>query len=200
MPTSTFFNLSKEKQNNILKAAKKEFIRNSFYDASINKIVKEAGISRGSFYLYFENKEDLFIYIMNGYKDKMLESISPHIDREKDDIFDLVLLIFDYITKEEYDEDGKKLLFVTMTKLDMELIKNCVNLRESKEEIIILKRFTNVDKLNIKTDEELFYIMEVAFSSLIIEMIYIFSKKHDAVQGRKNLERKFQLIKKGVSK
>lgn len=59
MPKETFLNLSKEKQNKILNAAKKEFERVSLEQALIKNIVEEAGIARGSFYQYFESKEDL---------------------------------------------------------------------------------------------------------------------------------------------
>ena len=59
MPTNNFFNLPIEKKKKIMNAAKSEFVEYSFYDASINRIIKNAGISRGSFYMYFENKEDI---------------------------------------------------------------------------------------------------------------------------------------------
>ena len=58
MPTNTFLNLPIEKKKKIMNAAKSEFVEYSFYDASINRIIKNAGISRGSFYMYFENKEE----------------------------------------------------------------------------------------------------------------------------------------------
>ena len=64
MPTKTFFNLPEAKQKMLLKAAEKEFSRVLYRDASINKIVQNANISRGSFYMYFENKEDLYLYII----------------------------------------------------------------------------------------------------------------------------------------
>ena len=47
MPTNTFFNLPIEKKKKIMNAAKSEFVEYSFYDASINRIIKNAG--RGSF-------------------------------------------------------------------------------------------------------------------------------------------------------
>ena len=49
MPTQTFFNLPKKKQELLLKSARNEFTNTSFENASINQIIKEAGISRGSF-------------------------------------------------------------------------------------------------------------------------------------------------------
>ena len=62
MPTNTFFKLSKEKQNNIIEASLKEFKRVLLRDASINKIIKDANIPRGSFYNYFEDINDQYIY------------------------------------------------------------------------------------------------------------------------------------------
>ncbi|GLB27221.1 hypothetical protein LXJ15735_34620 [Lacrimispora xylanolytica] len=63
MPTERFYNLPKEKKEIIKQAAMAEFVRVPFEKASINKIIKEAGISRGSFYTYFEDKHDILAYI-----------------------------------------------------------------------------------------------------------------------------------------
>lgn len=63
MPKSTFFNLSEEKRKRIFNAAVKEFAARRFNEASINKIVKEAKIPWGSFYQYFNDKEDIYRYV-----------------------------------------------------------------------------------------------------------------------------------------
>lgn len=65
MVSTTFLNLSEEKQNRIIEAALEEFSENSFSDASITSIVKKAEISRGSFYQYFGNKENLYQFLVN---------------------------------------------------------------------------------------------------------------------------------------
>ena len=59
MPSKTFFNLSLEKQANILSAAKKEFARVPFEQTSFMNIAKDAGISRSNLYNYFTNKQEL---------------------------------------------------------------------------------------------------------------------------------------------
>ena len=59
MPTERFLRLPKEKIEAIRIAAAKEFIRVPLEEASINRIVHDADISRGSFYTYFEDKQDL---------------------------------------------------------------------------------------------------------------------------------------------
>mgnify|MGYP000403050715 CR=1 FL=1 len=56
MPTQRFLKLKEEKKQAILEAAVHEFSRVPYSSASINQIIKEADISRGSFYTYFEDK------------------------------------------------------------------------------------------------------------------------------------------------
>ena len=65
MPTQTFFNLPEEKRNRILEAATQEFAAYAFDQASIARIIEQAGIPRGSFYQYFENLKDLYKHIFN---------------------------------------------------------------------------------------------------------------------------------------
>lgn len=68
MPKQTFYKLPQEKQERILAAAKREFTQARYSDASINRIIREAGIPRGSFYQYFDDKEDIFLYFLRDYK------------------------------------------------------------------------------------------------------------------------------------
>ena len=63
MPKNTFQNLSPEKKCKIFEAAVQEFSSRSFSEASINQIVKTAQIPRGSFYQYFEDKQDVYLFM-----------------------------------------------------------------------------------------------------------------------------------------
>lgn len=64
MPKQTFFNLTDEKRNLILELAIEEFSSQDFKNASITNIVAKAGIAKGSFYQYFEDKRDLYFYLI----------------------------------------------------------------------------------------------------------------------------------------
>ena len=64
MPKDTFMNLNEEKREKVEKAMEKEFARATFEKASVSRIVKDAEIPRGSFYQYFEDKEDAIRYIV----------------------------------------------------------------------------------------------------------------------------------------
>ncbi|MBR0281652.1 MAG: TetR/AcrR family transcriptional regulator [Oscillibacter sp.] len=77
MCKETFLRLPEEKRTRILNAAWDEFTTVSFANASINRIIRAAGIPRGSFYQYFEDKDDLFHYLMA----QMSEHLNAHYKR-----------------------------------------------------------------------------------------------------------------------
>lgn len=74
MPTERFYNLPAWKKKLIRQAATEEFARVPFEKASINKIIKIAGISRGSFYTYFIDKYDVLGYLFEDATDKFQNS------------------------------------------------------------------------------------------------------------------------------
>ena len=76
MPTKTYHNLPEEKRLKVEKAAIAEFAANPLQSASINAIVSEAGIAKGSFYQYFENIDDLHAHILGIIYKKKLEVIN----------------------------------------------------------------------------------------------------------------------------
>jgi TetR/AcrR family transcriptional regulator len=60
MPLKTFLNISKDKQDRVLRAAQIEFAANGYHKANISDICSRAGISNGALYKYFKNKADLY--------------------------------------------------------------------------------------------------------------------------------------------
>lgn len=63
MPKSTFYNLPYEKRKKIIEGAKKAFSQKHYNKVTINSIIQYAQIPKGSFYQYFDNKDDLFKHI-----------------------------------------------------------------------------------------------------------------------------------------
>ena len=96
MPSSTFLNLPAQKQEKLLEAATREFSQRPYNEASINQIIKDAGIPRGSFYMYFTDKEELFRYVLSGYVDQMVMVLEEALLREHGDIFAALLRMYDY--------------------------------------------------------------------------------------------------------
>ena len=56
------------KREQILDGAFRIFLRDGFDAASMNDITREAGVSKGTLYVYFKNKEDLFGAIIERQK------------------------------------------------------------------------------------------------------------------------------------
>ena len=61
MPLARYESIDESLKTRILEVSKQEFAALGYDDASYNKIISRIGISKGSMYYYFENKEDLFI-------------------------------------------------------------------------------------------------------------------------------------------
>ena len=62
MPTERFERLSELKKRRIAKAIMDEIEQNSIEKLNMCRIAKKASISRGSLYLYFENKSDMICF------------------------------------------------------------------------------------------------------------------------------------------
>ena len=86
MPKSTFYNLPKEKQDKVLEAAKKEFFRAEDGEILIKNIVVDAKIPRGSFYQYFESKDDLVEFLIKNHLKNTEERFCLLIDKNDGDI------------------------------------------------------------------------------------------------------------------
>ena len=72
MPTDTFFRLPESKREHVLQALQAEIARSPFENFSINNVLRDSGISRGSFYQYFRSKEDIYLYFLSGYQKNIL--------------------------------------------------------------------------------------------------------------------------------
>lgn len=92
MPKPTFINLEKDKQKRIMEACFDEFSRYTFSEASINRIIKDAQISRGSFYQYFESKEDCYLEVLSQIAIRKMDLFkNVHATHQSLNVFDQVI-------------------------------------------------------------------------------------------------------------
>ncbi|MEM1080317.1 MAG: TetR/AcrR family transcriptional regulator [Pseudomonadota bacterium] len=61
MPTPTFWNLDPDKRERLIEASMHEFALHEFAVAKIDHIAAASRVAKGSFYQYFDNKQDLYI-------------------------------------------------------------------------------------------------------------------------------------------
>ncbi len=80
----TFDNISEEKRQRIIQAATGEFAQKGFENANMNTIAKKADVSVGSLYKYFENKQDLFLTIIQYSIQSMAELLTVLAVSEED--------------------------------------------------------------------------------------------------------------------
>ena len=97
MPTDTFFRLPETKRSRIINAAWEEFTSVSFPKVSINRMIHAAEIPRGSFYQYFEDKNDLFAHLLREVQQYALDGYRKVLAQAGGDIFRCVILCFDQV-------------------------------------------------------------------------------------------------------
>ena len=72
-----FAKLPPAQQQAILAAALEEFAAHGFHDASLNRVIDAAGISKGSMYYYFDGKEDLYAHVVRVELERMIARMGP---------------------------------------------------------------------------------------------------------------------------
>ena len=84
-----FFDLKKEKQDRIINGALKVFALNGYKRASTDEMVKEAGISKGLLFHYFESKKGVYIFICQYSAKYLAMELSRAVGIQETDFFEL---------------------------------------------------------------------------------------------------------------
>ena len=201
MPSSTFLNLPAEKQEKLLEAATREFSHRPFNEASINQIIKEAGIPRASFYMYFHDKEDLFRYLLKGYVDQLFMLLEEFLLRVRGDIFQALLDLYDFVqTKADQMDLGEIGAMTGIIRCNSGMQKN--SLLEMLDPEVILQRLgdaVNSDLLDLRQDRDLGDILG-ALLVVAAPMIYTGLQAGGDPATRDRLENILQIFKRGMGK
>lgn len=200
MPTETFMKLSQEKKDKIMQAAKKEFSRVPLEETSIKNIVEEAGIARGSFYQYFQSKEDLLKYIFCERMENLEKVLEKNLEKTKGNIFEFFITMYDYMVDQvlsEQDSNFHRKIFE--------------NIRTSEDTIFLLKPpkekmpFPNeemmqkIEKKNLKmeTKEDLRIIIEMLHA--ITKKALVSTFKYDSKeQAKEEYQKQIEYLKYGI--
>ncbi len=132
----------------ILRSAKKVIANKGFSSASIKEIAEKAGIAQGTMYLYFKNKEDLYIELLLALADRMDEILNENFFFTENDIWaTLEGAVKQIVVYFNSNKDalkimiGSELLFGINSKARTKILQ----LRESKR-----KKFETLFKMNRK--------------------------------------------------
>ena len=202
LPSETFYKLSEEKRNNILNAIKKEFSRVSLEDVSVNRIVEDSKIAKGSFYQYFKDKNEAIIYILKEFIHLKKQEIKGVINSNNGDIFKSTIIVFDDMLSNKQNEE------------DIKFIENAVhgiaskgiNLMDIKDETCIdscdnsILECIDLTKYNIKEMAEIKAMLELIVRSLGAAVIGVLNNKEEYESIKKELVMQLKIIKNGVIK
>jgi AcrR family transcriptional regulator len=72
------------KRSQIIEGARRVFIDKGFEAASMNDITREAGVSKGTIYVYFANKEELFEALIEEERATIFKNMYDALDRAGD--------------------------------------------------------------------------------------------------------------------
>ena len=89
----------KETKRKLLASAKTEFMEKGYMQASLRSICRNAGVTTGALYFFFEDKEDLFASLVEAPMRKLYELMAKHYSEEMKE------LNVEQLKKQDFSED-----------------------------------------------------------------------------------------------
>ncbi len=198
MPTENFERLKTDRKNAIIKAATREFATRDYSEVSVRDIAERADISRGSFYLYFYDKEDCFMAVIEAYKSHV-ENDLLNIYKKAKSIADVVLQIFDYFTHLSAFEHG--LFEKISSNMNGEVQELLISSLEQFGETINQHLEETLENKNIEITpsvrEQINLRREIIFSVLLASIVEMTIGRVSLDDTRNNLIKKIDIVMKG---
>lgn len=201
MPKETFMKLPEEKKEKILKAAKKEFARVPFSETSIKNIVEDAGIARGSFYQYFETKEDLLEYIISNHAMMVNKSTEETFYKTNGDIFEVFISIYDHVLSQCKEEEEFRLyknIFENMKNSEDGIFLSTMKKYKPKE-ISEYYNFINKENLKVENEEDMKLIIKM-LDNITKKAVIMSFKYNDKNKAKDDYLKMINYLKFGVVK
>ncbi|MBN9044064.1 MAG: TetR/AcrR family transcriptional regulator [Rhizobiales bacterium] len=91
------------KRRQILEGAQNVFLRMGYDAATMNDITREAGVSKGTIYVYFNNKDELFVELCDHYRQTVFSSLVDTMDNgfsTREELIDFGVALTTLITSE----------------------------------------------------------------------------------------------------
>lgn len=192
----TFYNLPDEKRKKIIDVTRKEFQKGNKKKITINTVIQKAGISRGSFYQYFDDKLDLVELITDDMMTKIKDFIKDELILNGGDIFTVPMRIFDVMVSESANYKDIVVLTDTSNR-NNDLITEYMQYRFHEPNFLAeLSKYVDKSSLNLESFEDLkcvVFMMVDAIRSAVINV----GKSSKAIESeRKILYRKVQILKR----
>lgn len=201
LPSTTFFNLPTEKRDKFLRAARGEFSRVPYSEVSINRIIREAGIPRGSFYMYFKDKRELLQFLLGEYSCRLAELMEAALLTHGGDLFSAFLAFYDTVRREYSDpRPGDAFLpLISILRLNAGLHSHVFE-AAAKSGILLehLKAHIDTSRLSLRTETDLkdiFTILAQVTGSALFKAI----QSPDSEKARAHYINCLNILKRGMS-
>ncbi|MBQ4465225.1 MAG: TetR/AcrR family transcriptional regulator [Oscillospiraceae bacterium] len=99
MPSDAFFRLPDVKREHLIQVLQEEIERAGYEGFSIPNVLRRSGISRGSFYQYFQNKDEIFLYLTSCYYRDILQYTVRVLEENGGDFFDAMEQSYRYAVR-----------------------------------------------------------------------------------------------------
>ncbi|WP_085505389.1 TetR/AcrR family transcriptional regulator [Thalassobacillus devorans] len=198
MPKQTFFNLPEEKKQILLQSAEKEFSRVPLFEASIANIIKAAGIPRGSFYQYFEGKEDIYFYLLDKMAKQRKDKFIGFLQNHDGDLIEAMIAMFECMLHEEEHISFMKNAFLNMTHKVEHSFLGIFSDEESIDDFNEVSAQIDKRKLNIVGDQELYHIMQILTAVTFRNFVEKFAQGLSEEQAKETYQMEMNLLKKGI--
>lgn len=204
MPTQRFLKLKDEKKRVILDAAVHEFSRVPYSSASINQIIKEAEISRGSFYTYFEDKDDLMQYMLRGFRDNCQDKVFSTLKEEHGNPFAAAVKLFEYVMEEGESGIGYRVYRNILSDMNLANQNHLLGIKGFLFQDDTYKGFVKrihecVDRETYPIEEEtMAYVVEMAMLIVIKAITLYYKNAVDKKQLLNVIKKELQILEKGA--
>ncbi len=195
MPTQQFEKLKTDRKNSIVKAMTRQFATREYSDISVKELADEADISRGSFYLYFSDKEDAFLTSVKSYTDR-LEQDLLNIYSCSQDIQTIVMQVFDYLTHlSSFEHSFFEKISNNLTLGVPDIIAETFDQFSYKLNTLLVERVESMGiDVTPQIKEEIAIRREILFSIMICSLINIGINRTTLSEERESLQKKIDLV------
>ncbi len=195
MPTEQFERLRPDRKNSIIKALTRQFATRDYAELSVKELADEADISRGSFYLYFSDKEDAFLTSVRNYTDR-LEQDLLNIYSSSQDIQTVVMQVFDYLTHlSSFEHSFFEKISNNLTLGVPDIIAETFDQFSSKLNTLLESRVADMGiELTPQIREEILIRREILFSIMLCSLINIGINRTTLAEEREALQKKIDLV------
>lgn len=198
MCTETFLHLPQEKRSRFLEAAWEEFTTVSFPDASINQIVRRAGVPRGSFYQYFKDKQDLFHYLMDLIRAHLTAEFQKMVTQGQGDIFHTLVLCYDRFVRQGPTADALFDRLIRILQLNSGLHLQ-MTLMDQPDQGMLLAIWSQLDLTSFHRRDQAYihHVFFLALMALAMAVKDTLTVPENAAQHRQALLQRLEIIQHG---